>query len=125
MRKAQIPAPIYAENCNHKRQKISHCWLGRCRVDVELDWGIAMNSEVVEKPEGYPLELSENLHIHLWAENGEYKWTIAMWIRGKEGYSLEFIGGRPLDKRVKWKAFKKLIKQGQKLADKKFDAEHI
>jgi len=79
----------------------------------------------LETPTAYPLELNENLHICLWAENGEYKWTIAMWIRGKEGYSLEFIGGRPLDKRVKWKAFKKLIKQGQKLADKKFDAEHI
>jgi len=23
---------MYAENCNHKRQKISRCWLGICRT---------------------------------------------------------------------------------------------
>ena len=42
MRKAQIPAPIYAENSNHKRQKISHCWLGTGRVDVELESGLIL-----------------------------------------------------------------------------------
>jgi len=123
VRKVQVPHCFTQKTVitNVKRQAVNGWVL--VALDVELDWGIAMNSEVVEKPEGYPLELSENLHIHLWAENGEYKWTIAMWIRGKEGYSLEFIGGRPLDKRVKWKAFKKLIKQGQKLADKRFSKE--
>ena len=45
MRKAQIPAPIYAENCNHKRQKISHCRLGTGRVDVELGCGVLTMNE--------------------------------------------------------------------------------
>ena len=77
----------------------------------------------LETPTAYPLELNENLHICLWDEKGEYKWTIAMWSKGKEGYSLEFIGHRPLNKRVKWKKLKSIIKQGQAIADKRFSKE--
>ena len=77
----------------------------------------------LETPTAYPLELNENLHICLWDKKGEYKWTIAMWSKGKEGYSLEFIGHRPLNKRVKWKKLKAIIKQGQAIADKRFSEE--
>ena len=77
----------------------------------------------LEEPRAYPLELTENLHICLWDEKGEYKWVIAMWSKGKEGYSLEFIGDRPLNKRVKWKKLKAVIKQGQKIAGKRFSQE--
>jgi len=77
----------------------------------------------LEEPRAYPLELNENLHICLWDEKGEYKWTIAMWSKGEEGYSLEFIGHRPLNKRVKWKKLKSIVKQGQAIADKRFSKE--
>ena len=77
----------------------------------------------LESPNAYPLELCEDLHICLWDEEGKYKWTIALWAKGKEGYSLEFIGARPLNERVKWKKLKAIIEQGQAIADKRFDAE--
>lgn len=77
----------------------------------------------LESPNAYPLELTENLHICLWDEEGKYKWTIALWHKGKEGYSLEFIGARPLNERVKWKKLKAIIEQGQAIADKKFNAD--
>lgn len=77
----------------------------------------------LENPTAYPLELNENLHICLWSEDGTYKWTIALWHKGKEGYSLEFVGSRPLDDRVKWKKLKAIIEQGQAIADKRFDQE--
>ena len=77
----------------------------------------------LESPNAYPLELNENLHICLWDEEGKYKWTIALWAKGKEGYALEFVGARPLNERVKWKKLKAIIEQGQAIADKRFDAE--
>ena len=77
----------------------------------------------LESPNAYPLELCEDLHICLWDEEGKYKWTIALWAKGKEGYSLEFIGARPLNERVKWKKLKAIIEQGQAIANKQFDAE--
>ena len=77
----------------------------------------------LETPAAYPLELNENLHICLWDEKGEYKWTIAYWQKDKEGYFLVFVGNRPLEKRVKWKKLKAIIKQGQAIADKRFSEE--
>ena len=77
----------------------------------------------LEEPIAYPLELNENLHICLWDEEGEYKWTIAYWQKDKEGYFLVFVGNRPLEKRVKWKKLKSIIKQGQAIADKRFSEE--
>ena len=76
-----------------------------------------------KKPNTWPLELTEDLHICLWDEKGEYNWTIALWSKGKEGYALEFVGDRPLNKRVKWKKFKAIIKQGQAIANKRFSDE--
>lgn len=78
----------------------------------------------LENPTAYPLELNENLHICLWSEDGTYKWTIARWVKDKEGYSLEFVGSRPLDDRVKWKKLKAIIEQGQAIADKRFEQEN-
>lgn len=78
----------------------------------------------LESPNAYPLELNDNLHICLWDEDGKYKWTIALWHKDKEGYSLEFVGARPLNDRVKWKKLKAIIKQGQAIADKRFEQEN-
>ena len=78
----------------------------------------------LENPTAYPLELNDNLHICLWSEDGTYKWTIALWRKDKEGYSLEFVGARPLNERVKWKKLKAIIKQGQAIADKRWEQEN-
>lgn len=44
-------------------------------------------------------------------------------MKNKEGYDLHFVGNRPLSEKVKWKAFKGLIKKGQKIADDKWEKE--
>jgi hypothetical protein len=80
----------------------------------------------LESPPQYPLELRKcpfngRLEILLWAESGEHCWTIAAWNRTWEGYELQFVGDRPLDERVKWKAFGKCVKQGQAIADDMFN----
>ncbi len=78
----------------------------------------------LEQPTRYPLELTANHHICLWAQNGEYKWTIAYFAHDKEGVQLVFVGDRPLDKRVNWQHFEQCVRQGQKLADAKWDEDH-
>jgi len=78
----------------------------------------------LENPTAYPLELNDNLHICLWSEDGTYKWTIALWHKDKEGYSLEFVGARPLNERVKWKKLKAIIEQGQEIANKRWEQEN-
>jgi hypothetical protein len=75
----------------------------------------------MEKPTMYPLELTDDLHICLWDSKGEYKLTVAYWIDGEEGYDLHFVGDRPLDKRVDWQAFKSVVRQGQLIADNRFN----
>ena len=77
----------------------------------------------LETPRMYPLELNNDLHICLWDEKGEYKWTIAYWVRDKEGYDLHFVGDRPLDRRVDWRNLEVVIRQGQKIADDRFATE--
>lgn len=79
----------------------------------------------MEDPPRYPLELCDTdcLEICLWSEKGDSKCTIAYFQKYKEGYELKFVHLRPLDKRVNWKHFRKLVKQGQKIADKKFKKE--
>lgn len=77
----------------------------------------------LEKPRMYPLELTNKLHIRLWDKAGEYKWTIAYWIKNCEGYNLHFLGDKPLDKRVDWRNLEVIIRQGQLLADDKFNKE--
>ena len=77
----------------------------------------------IEKPRMYPLELTKELHICLWDESGKYKWTIAYWIKDREGYDLHFVGDRPMDSRVDWKNLEIIIRQGQIIADKRFEEE--
>lgn len=82
----------------------------------------------LESPPQYPLELRQStdgsrLCIILWSEDGSGCFSIAWWQRDNEGYELSFVGDRPLDKRVKWKAFKRCVKQGQKIADEMFRKE--
>ena len=79
----------------------------------------------LEKPRMYPLELTENLHICLWDEQGKYKWTIAYWVKDKEGYELKFVGDRPFEKRVDWHNFEAVARQGQIIADARFQEEAI
>ncbi len=45
----------------------------------------------------------------------EFCYVLAMWRKGKEGYSLEFIGGRPFD--APEKTFWRLAKFGQESLD--------
>lgn len=74
----------------------------------------------LEKPRRYPLELNDNLHICLWSEDGKCKWTVAYFLKGKEGYDLHFVGDRPLDSRVNWEHFRELVILGQRIADERF-----
>ena len=53
-----------------------------------------------------------------WAK-GKTK-TIARWIQNKEGYDLQFVGGRPFN--VDSKLFMQLAKQGQQLLDDEFNS---
>jgi hypothetical protein len=78
----------------------------------------------IERPRRYPLELRDDGHICLWSENGEYKWTIALFNRHKEGYDLTFVGDRPLDPRVNWTHFREIIEQGQSMHDRMYRDEH-
>jgi len=105
---------------------------GRVSIQLQRELGAGLEMKEpkstkhykpLETPTAYPLELNENLHICLWDEKGEYKWTIAYWKKDKEGYFLVFVGNRPLEKRVKWKKLKAIIKQGQAIADKRFSQE--
>lgn len=77
----------------------------------------------VEKPRRYPLELCDNHHICLWSQDGKFKWTVAYFHKGKEGFDLQFVGDRPLDSRVNWDHFRELVILGQRLADEEFDSE--
>ena len=106
---------------------------GRVSIPLQRELGVGLELKEpkntkhyrpLEEPRAYPLELNENLHICLWSEDGTYKWTIARWVKDKEGYSLEFVGSRPLDDRVKWKKLKAIIEQGQAIADKRFEQEN-
>ncbi len=50
---------------------------------------------------------------------GEYCYVLAMWRRSKEGYSMEFIGGRPFD--APQDVFWRLAKFGQEFLDRAFE----
>lgn len=49
----------------------------------------------------------------------EFCWTVAYWIKEKEGYNLKFVGGRPFN--VYGELFMKIAKQGQILLDEEFE----
>lgn len=71
----------------------------------------------------YPLELDKRLHINLWSDNGEFKWTIAFFIFDDEGPEVRFVGDRPFDERINWEHFHELLEQGQGLANRKFNED--
>ncbi len=52
----------------------------------------------------------------------QYCWTVAYWVKEKEGYSLRFVSSRPLE--IKPKLFMKMFKKGQKYLDKYFSKKH-
>jgi len=80
-----------------------------------------------EQPNRYPLELCDcadtHLHICLWSEDGSFKWTVAYFVKEKDGYILRFCGDRPLNPRVDWGHFRELVVQGQQIVDKRFLSE--
>lgn len=77
-----------------------------------------------EKPTRLPLELTKDLEICLWfIGEKSYKIVIAYWVKTTEGYELKFVGARPLEKGVKWKHLEQLIRQGQRMADKRWHKE--
>ncbi len=61
-----------------------------------------------------------------WKENqlGPYCYTVAMWEKDSEGYSLKFIGSRPLDLQIDKDVFWELVKYGQKICDAVFEVEY-
>ena len=71
----------------------------------------------------YPLELNKN-HIHLWEKTGKTKYSIAMfkYSKGGECWDLEFVGKRPLDKRVNSEKFFELVRLGYKSLEGKEEA---
>lgn len=77
----------------------------------------------LEQPRMYPLQLTENLHIVIWDETGKYTCSIAYFVCTSEGYELKFVGDRPMDSRVNWQHFEAIIRQGQTIADVRFQDE--
>ena len=64
------------------------------------------------KDKYYPLVLNGD-HIHLWSEDGSYKWTVALFTKDKDDFwNLEFISDRALEPRVDWRNFETLIRLG-------------
>ena len=52
-----------------------------------------------------------------------YCYTIAYWVRNREGYYLKFVGNRPFDIRIDKIAFFKLAELGQKHLDEYFSEQ--
>lgn len=108
-----------------QQREVPEVQTGKLMGANDTEWPVK-NKEYykpIENPRMYPLELNEDLHICLWDEKGEYKWTIAYWEKDKEGYDLKFVGDRPLNSRVNWGSLKSIIRQGQDIADKRFQEE--
>lgn len=88
-----------------------------------MDRPESINYKPIEPVPRYPLELTEKLHICLWHETSTYKWTLAYFQKGKEGYYLCFVGNRPFDPRVNRKHFWELAQFGQTVADVRWNDE--
>ena len=59
---------------------------------------------------------------HAARKDGKFKWTVAYFAKGSEGYDLRFVGDRPLDSRVNWDHFRELVILGQRLADDEWES---
>lgn len=75
--------------------------------------------------------ISEGEHVTLsivvW-DKGEnekpYCYSIAYWVRDKEGYYLQFVGGRPFNEDMDVTKFWPLLEIGQKILDAYFDSTY-
>lgn len=86
-----------------------------------------MNRKVFDLEFRWMTEEQRFPEIVKWKESdvglGPYCYTLAKWGNGSEGYSLEFIGSRPLDPQIDKDIFWELIKYGQKICDAVFEIE--
>ena len=95
-------------NCKHcvHNNDGHEAYCGKCNVNP------SHKNEFKSTDSFYPLELSGN-HICLWNENGDSKYTIALFEKDNDGCNdLRFIGDRPMDERVDQINFFALIELG-------------
>lgn len=117
-----------------EEMSLSHHFL--CEDDMTLRDFVEINGG--DKTEGkepyeYRLSLHDHFGIRGWSfcleicaslQTTDHKWTIAYWVKEKEGYSLKFSSSRPLDYRINSSKLMNLIKEGQAIADKRFQEEN-
>ena len=60
---------------------------------------------------------NETIEISQWGNDNSYRWVIANFERGEEGFWLKFVGDRPFRNDVNWLNFGKLAREGQKILD--------
>lgn len=85
-----------------------------------------MNQKIGDLEFRWIPESSRNAEIVRWQESetlGKFCYTLAWWIKDREGYNLQFVGPRPLDSEVNQDYFWELVKYGQKICDAKFDVD--
>lgn len=86
-----------------------------------------MNQKLLDLEFRWMTENQRNPEIVRYQESEKYGkscYTLAWWKKDSEGYSLEFIGPRPLNPEVDKDAFWELVKYGQKICDATFDFEY-
>lgn len=76
---------------------------------------------------GTPEEPNETIDLVCWQNDGErdYCFSLAYFVRDKEGYDLNFVGNRPFDY-IKYEDVKvvwRLLEYAQEILDKFFDEE--
>jgi len=72
----------------------------------------------IERPQRYPLELSESLEIYLWSEDGKFRWVVARVAISKDAVNLRICGDRALDRRVNWQHFRELYEQAIRIGER-------
>lgn len=87
-----------------------------------------MNQTIGDLEFRWITESSRNAEIVRWQESeklGKFCYTLAWWIKDKEGYNLQFIGDRPLASEVDKDDFWALVHYGQKICDAKFEFDEF
>ena len=85
-----------------------------------------MNQKIGDLEFRWLLESSRNAEIIRWQDSkdfGKTCYTLAWWIKDKEGYNIQFLGDRPLSYEVDQDYFWELVKYGQKICEAKFQVE--
>lgn len=83
-----------------------------------------MNQKILDLEFRWVIDYKRSPEIVRWVKSevqGDYCYTVAKWKKDSEGYSLEFIGSRPLDSEIDKDVFWELVKYGQKICDANFD----